>query len=59
MQRILEALAGALQGGPLTAHTPFWPAPLIDRLRSEGYAVEGRIEPDGSAWIAIHVPPAA
>jgi hypothetical protein len=32
---------------------------LIDRLRLEGYAVEGRVEPDGSAWIAIHVPAAA
>lgn len=59
MQRVLEALAGPLPRGRLTAHTPCWPAPLIDRLRSEGYAVEGRIEPDGSAWIAIHVPAAA
>jgi uncharacterized protein (DUF2249 family) len=59
MQRILEALDEPLQGGALTAQTPFWPAPLIDRLRLEGYAVEGRVEPDGSAWIAIHVPAAA
>lgn len=53
MQRILEALASCAADTELRAHTPCWPAPLIDRLRSEGCEVSGRVEPDGSAWISI------
>ena len=56
MQRILEVLASQAEDLQLTARTPCWPAPLIDRLRSEGCEVVGRIEPDGSAWISIRAP---
>lgn len=56
MQRILEALESQGEEFQLTARTPCWPAPLIDRLRSEGCEVVGRVESDGSAWISIRAP---
>lgn len=56
MQRILEAVASLRPDEVLTARTPCWPGPLLERLRADGCEVQGHDEADGSAWIAIRVP---
>jgi uncharacterized protein (DUF2249 family) len=54
MRRILECLDSLRAGQCLQARTPFWPQPLLDRLRAEGWEFSATIGPGGDTTLRIH-----